>query len=325
MRCPVGRPRAVGVLDRSERLCAAGKMLLARRVAQTHQRSGGTRTAAEELARRGGTSTGQAAESVTTSQRLPDQQPVEAALRRGQLSLPQAAAISAAAVANPAEAARLTELAGRVSLGELREECARVRAAADPDPDATHRRIHAARRLRHYTDPEGGWNLTARGTAQAGAAFLTVLNVLTDAIFRQARRQGRCEPPEAYAFDALMQLAEHAAGRCDGHRSRPPPGPATGMPRRPPRMSRPALPAGWISRLLAVLANRAVRRQQQATKRTAAAPQTTPARPGQGTHPRAGRARPAPDSPPNLPAIRGSSPRPRPGRRRRGVRCGRCR
>ncbi len=138
-------------------------------------------------------------------------------MRRGQLYLPQAAAISAAAVANPAEAARLTELAGRVSLAELREECARVRAAADPDPDATHRRIHAARRLRHYTDPEGGWNLTARGTAQAGAAFLTVLNAFTDAIFRQARRDGRCEPPEAYAFDALMQLAEHAAGRCDGH------------------------------------------------------------------------------------------------------------
>ncbi|HEY9376053.1 MAG TPA: hypothetical protein VIQ02_03040, partial [Jiangellaceae bacterium] len=28
-----------GVLDKSERLCAAGKTLLARRIAQTHQRS----------------------------------------------------------------------------------------------------------------------------------------------------------------------------------------------------------------------------------------------------------------------------------------------
>ena len=203
------------VLDKSERLCAAGKMLLARRVAATHQRSGGSRSAAEELARRGGTSTGQAAESVSTSTRLPDQPEVERALRGGELSAAQAGLVSAAAAADPAEAGRLTEFAGRVSLAELREECARVRAAADPDPDATHRRIHAARRLRHFTDPEGGWNLTARGTAQAGAAFLTVLTALTDAIFRQARRQGRCEPPEAYAFDALMQLAEHAAGHCD--------------------------------------------------------------------------------------------------------------
>ena len=198
--------------DRIERLGSAGKTLLARRVAATHQRSGGTRTAAEELARRGGTSTGTAKESLNTSQRLSDQPSVENAVRRGQLSTAQAALISEAAAADPSQSGRLTDLAGRVSLAELREECARVKAAADPDPDATNRRIHAARRLRHYTDPEGGWNLTARGTAQAGAAFLTVLTALTDAIFRQARRQGRCEPPEAYAFDALMHLAEHAAG-----------------------------------------------------------------------------------------------------------------
>ena len=48
------------------------------------------------------------------------------------------------------------ELAPRVSLAELREECARVKAAADPDPEATNRRIHAQRRLRHYRDGEGG-------------------------------------------------------------------------------------------------------------------------------------------------------------------------
>jgi hypothetical protein len=211
-----------GVLDRSERLCAAGKTLLARRVAATHHRSGGTRSAAEELARRSGSSAGAAKDSLDTSARLPEQAPVDQAVRRGELSLAQAALVSAAAAANPVEAQRLTELAGRVSLAELREECARVKAAVDPDPEATNRRIHAQRRLRHYTDGEGGWNLTARGTAQAGAAFLTVLNAITDAIFQQARRAGRREPVEAYAFDALMHLADHVAGRCACHR----PGPA---------------------------------------------------------------------------------------------------
>ena len=198
------------------------KTLLARRVAATHQRSGGTRSAAEELARRSGSSAGAAKDSLDTSARLPEQAPVEQAVRRGELSLAQAALVSAAAAANPVEAQRLTELAGRVSLAELREECARVKAAVDPDPEATNRRIHAQRRLRHYTDGEGGWNLTARGTAQAGAAFLTVLNAITDAIFQQARRAGRREPVEAYAFDALMHLADHVAGRCACHR----PGPA---------------------------------------------------------------------------------------------------
>ena len=149
---------------------------------------------------------------MDTSHRLVELPGVEGALRRGELSQAQAAAISSAADADPSAEQRLLELASRVSLAELREECARVKASADPDPEATNRRIHAQRRLRHYRDGEGGWNLSARGTAHAGAAFLTVLNAITDAIFTAARREGRKEPVEAYAFDALMAMAEHAAG-----------------------------------------------------------------------------------------------------------------
>ncbi|HEX2362702.1 MAG TPA: DUF222 domain-containing protein, partial [Jiangellaceae bacterium] len=119
-----------GVLDQVERLAAAGKTLLARRVAQTHQRTGGTRSAAEELSRRSGTSTGAAKDTVDTSARLPEQPTVQGALRRGGLSAAQAALISAAVAADPGQAGRLTELAPRVSLAELREECARIRAAA---------------------------------------------------------------------------------------------------------------------------------------------------------------------------------------------------
>ncbi len=212
-------------LDRVERLAAGGKTLLARRLAAKHSppRSG-QRSAAEAMARDAGTSVGAAKDALDTSERLPELDKVEAAVRRGELSPAQAAVISDAAAADRSAQDRLLGLASKGSMSQLTKECARVRAAADPDPDATHRRIHAARRLRHYTDPEGGWNLTARGTAQAGAAFLTVLTAVTDAIFRQARRQGRCEPVEAYAFDALMHLAEHAAGRCD---SEPQPDTAT--------------------------------------------------------------------------------------------------
>ncbi|HEU4490236.1 MAG TPA: hypothetical protein VFR74_05135 [Jiangellales bacterium] len=86
-----------------------------------------------------------------------------------------------------------------------------MRAAADPDPDATHRRLRAARRLRRYTDGEGGWNLTARGTPADGAAFNAVLDPLIDAIFRAARATGEHAPFEAHAFDALMALADLAA------------------------------------------------------------------------------------------------------------------
>ncbi|HZY29430.1 MAG TPA: DUF222 domain-containing protein, partial [Jiangellaceae bacterium] len=199
-------------LDRIERLGSAGKTLLARRIAATHDRDrAGARTAAESLARTAGTSTAAAKDALDTSHRLDDLPAVAGALRNGELSPAQAAAIASAAEADPSAQQRLLELAGRASLAELREECARVRAAADPDPDATNRRIHAQRRCRSYTDAEGGWNLSARGTAQDGAAFTTVLNAITDQVFNAARRDSRHEPPEAYAFDALMAMAQHAA------------------------------------------------------------------------------------------------------------------
>jgi hypothetical protein len=196
------------ILDKSERFCAAAKTLLARRLAQTHRPEAGAKTAAEDLARRSGTSIGAAKDSLDTSARLPEQPGVEGALRRGEVSLAQAAVISAAVSANSAEEHRLVELARLVSVPELREECARVRAAADPDPEATNRRLHQARRLRRYVDGEGFWNLHAKGTPQAGAAFNAVLDALTDRVFTTARRAGRKESVEAYAFDALMALAD---------------------------------------------------------------------------------------------------------------------
>ncbi|HJU97274.1 MAG TPA: DUF222 domain-containing protein, partial [Jiangellaceae bacterium] len=198
--------------DGIERLGSAGKTLLARRIAATHDGDrAGTPTAAESLAKKAGTFTATAKEALDTSHRLAELPRVDSALRRGQLSPAQAAVIAGAAAADRTAERRLLELAGRASLAELREECARIRAAADPDPEATNRRIHTQRRCRHYTDAEGGWNLSARGTAHDGAAFTTVLDAISDQVFTAARRDGRHEPVEAYAFDALIAMANHAA------------------------------------------------------------------------------------------------------------------
>ena len=162
------------VFDAAERLCAAGKTLLARRVAQTHQRDrDGTRSAAEELARKAGTSAGAAKEAMDTSTRLPGQPELDTALRRGELSPAQAGLISAAAAADPAEERRLTELAragvaGRVA-GRVRPGLGRRR---DPDPEATSRRLHAGRRLRRWTglgrvlEPPRQRHRTGRGGVQ---------------------------------------------------------------------------------------------------------------------------------------------------------------
>ena len=58
--------------------------------------------------------------------------------------------------------------AGKGSLDELRNECKRVRAAADPDPEGTHRRIHTARHVRTRTDVDGTWVMTVRGHRRVG-------------------------------------------------------------------------------------------------------------------------------------------------------------
>jgi Domain of unknown function (DUF222) len=172
----------------------------------------GHRSAAEHLAHRSGGSVGAARASLETSKKLRLLPATEAAVRRGELSQAQAETIADAAAVNPSAEPSLLEAAARTNLVELREQASRAKAAADPDPDATHRRIHRERRLRRWTDAEGGWNIQARSTADAGALFNATLDPIIDEVFRAARREGRHESRDAYALDALLELASRARG-----------------------------------------------------------------------------------------------------------------
>jgi hypothetical protein len=194
--------------DGLERLGRAGKVLLARRVDESRAwHREGYRSAAEYLAVKGGASVGEARRELQSSEKLGATPAAERALRRGRLSGAQAASIIDAAAANPAAEGRLVRGVERWSHTELRDECARVKAAADPDPDQTYRRIHADRRLRTFTDAEGAWNLHARGTIDAGARLQAALEPIIEEHFRAGRTSGTHEPREAYAFDALVELA----------------------------------------------------------------------------------------------------------------------
>ena len=132
---------------------------------------------------------------------------VAEAMRAGVLSGAQVSAIVPAAAADPNAVGRLLATAETTNVNELREACLRTRAAADPDRDTTHRRIHAERCAWTYVDAEGAWNLVARGTVDQGARFEAALEPVLDELFTKARVDGRRVPRDTYAFDALIRLA----------------------------------------------------------------------------------------------------------------------
>src|SRR6185437_11283762 len=90
------------------------------------------------------------------------------------------------------------------------------------DADKAHKRIHRNRYARVYKDGEGAWNLSARGTLDDGARFMTVFQPLIDAHFKRAKRDDTFEPVQACAFDALMEMADLAGDtRPDAEHSNP--------------------------------------------------------------------------------------------------------
>jgi hypothetical protein len=197
------------VFDRIERLAAHAKVLSAARVEVSGDwKQAGARSAAEHLGRVSGSGTRQARRMLEHSKALAQLPGVVAAMRDGALSAAQLEVLVPAAAADPGGADELVGLAATTNLLELREACLRATTKADPDPEATHRRIHAHRYLRTRTDGEGARMVSVRGTAERVARLEQALEPLLDGLFEQGRVSGRKEPREAYAFDALVALAD---------------------------------------------------------------------------------------------------------------------
>jgi Domain of unknown function (DUF222)/HNH endonuclease len=193
---------------RGERVCAAAKALLARRVEETKVwREGGHRSAAHWVAAATGETVAAATRTLETARALEQLPETDAAFRAGRLSGTQAAEITAAAVADPRAEAALLHTAAETSVKGLRGECRQVRAGAEEDDRAWARRLHVERKGHEWTDPDGAYCLSARMAPDAGARFSSAWNAHIDRIFREARRAGLREPRAAYAADALVALA----------------------------------------------------------------------------------------------------------------------
>jgi hypothetical protein len=203
---------AVGLVDwfaEVERLGAAGKVLAAGRVADAEPYLvSGDRSMADWLAKRTGSTVSEARSVLDTAQRLAQAPVTDAAFRAGELSVKQAEAISCAAAADPSSETRLLGVAGSQSLQKLRDECARVRAAAEIDPRARHERIRRSRTWRRWTDAEGARCGSYRLTPDAGALLEAAAQPFIDAAIDTDRRSGAREPFDALAADGLVAMAE---------------------------------------------------------------------------------------------------------------------
>ncbi|MFP5326982.1 MAG: HNH endonuclease signature motif containing protein, partial [Acidimicrobiia bacterium] len=183
------------------------------RAAQTSLASDeGDRSAAHNMARKSGSSLNKAKEQLEAAKKMAANPALDEAARTGQLSPEQTAAIGSA---DPDErqTEELIDKAKDASLGELKEECARTRARNDgEDAEARRRRIHAARRCGRRTTAEGAGELFWRSTPDELAEIWSVVQGLANEIFKRARAAGEREPAEAYAADALLEIARRAAG-----------------------------------------------------------------------------------------------------------------
>jgi hypothetical protein len=203
--------QAAAVFDdaaRAERLCAAIKSRLARRVEETRVwRESGHRSAAHWVAEATGQTVGTASRTLETARALDSLPATDEAFRAGLLSEVQAAEVAGAAAAEPHAEAELLEAAGSTSVKGLRDRCRQVRAGAEADDQAWARRLHVERRAHEWTDPDGAYRLEARLAPDAGARFSSAWKAHIDRIFCEGRRAGRREPRAAYAADALVALA----------------------------------------------------------------------------------------------------------------------
>jgi len=205
-----GAARLLKLFAEAERLAAAGKALMARRVEETNLwKHDGHRSAASWLAAATGSSVGTAIGTLETARRLEDLPTTAEAQRQGRLSEAQAREVASAAAVDPRAEADLLAAAQREPVAALKQRCQRVRASA-ADEAARQRAVHARRRLRHWNDPDGAFRIDLVTTAEAGATILANLKPFCDQAFAEARAAGRRESSEAYAADGLVGMAEAA-------------------------------------------------------------------------------------------------------------------
>ena len=194
-------------LSELEKLAAAGKVVLAPRIAQSEAWArAGHRTPEEWMARTSGTSVGVAKATVETGKKLEALPATASAVRSGALSLAQAAAVAEAATSDPDSESKLLETAARESLNVLQDKSRRIVLDSRGSLEERYERQRKLREFSTWTDIEGMTAGRFRLTPEVGAAVINKIRREQDRLYRQAQKDGRREEPKNYAADAFAAV-----------------------------------------------------------------------------------------------------------------------
>jgi len=191
-----------GEFAAAERLCLAGKTLLAPRIeASNVWKEGGHHDAASMLALVEGVSQGQARATLANGRHLGDLPATEEALRHGDLSAAKLTELCGAGALDPDRESELVDGAAEAPLARVKERCRASRAtSAARDPKATTKRIRAGRFFSWWTDEEGAFCYKGRDTADRGAAIRQHLGHAATVLRRDRRaraKAGATQDPQA--------------------------------------------------------------------------------------------------------------------------------
>jgi hypothetical protein len=217
----------VSVFSDLEHGASVGLALAARRVSQTNLWEGkGHRSPAHWLASTTGMTVADSVRLLETAEVAERAPATMEALRNGDLSISQGNATGKAEQADPQAGAALVQQAtdSDASVKEIQQEAARIVHAASGDTEAERaEKIRRKRSLRVGSAGDGSSWVHLNGPTADIARLEATLKPIIDDIFHDARRDGRREPFEAYAYDALLTLADRdgdgAGGGGDRYRN----------------------------------------------------------------------------------------------------------
>jgi hypothetical protein len=204
--------RTMRVFTRIKNAASAGEGRMARRFDETRVWArDGHRSGAHAVASATGTSVGQATGTLQTAERLEHLGRTAETFAKGRLSPAQAAEIAHAASEVPEAEDELLLKVRDERFAPFKDRCRRIAASAH-DPLERAKRINANRSCRTWTDAEGAWNLSARGTTADGGRIMAAIGAEADTVFKAARARGDRDSLDAYRFDALRNLVTRDAG-----------------------------------------------------------------------------------------------------------------